>query len=50
MRDRALASRSGVSGTPTFLVGRRGGALRPVQLSSLTADALAPALDALLHP
>jgi hypothetical protein len=37
-----------VSGTPSFFVGRTGGTLRPVALTSLTAGALRPALEAAL--
>jgi protein-disulfide isomerase len=49
MRDAARFARDGgVSGTPTFLVGNSGGVLRRVQLSSLSAEALRPALDAAL--
>jgi protein-disulfide isomerase len=43
-----LAQEVGVHGKPAFLVGRTGGPLRLVPLSSLTADALRPALDAAL--
>ena len=44
-----LARDGGVSGTPTFFVGNSGGVLRRVQLSSLSAEALRPALDAALR-
>jgi protein-disulfide isomerase len=43
-----LAERVGVTGTPSFLAGRSGGRLRPVELTELTADALQPRLDHLL--
>jgi len=43
-----LATTAGVSSTPTFFVGRRGKTLRRVELSSISADALRPALDDLL--
>jgi protein-disulfide isomerase len=42
------AQDAGVRSTPTFAVGRTGGQLRLVQLGSLTAGALTPALDAAL--
>jgi protein-disulfide isomerase len=41
----AFALRAGVRATPTFAVGRRGGTLAIVQVKSLTAAALRPALD-----
>jgi protein-disulfide isomerase len=44
-----LASQAGVSGTPTFFVGRSGGPMQRVALTSLTAAALRPALDAALR-
>lgn len=43
-----LAERHGVSGTPSFLVGRTGGPLRRVALETLGADELAKRLDAAL--
>jgi len=43
-----LATRDGVGGTPTFLIGRTGGVLRPFQPSSLTPAPFAAELDALL--
>ena len=43
------ASQLGVDGTPTFFVGRSGGPLQRVALTSLTAAALRPALDAALQ-
>ena len=47
--DSTLQARSaGVNSTPTFYAGRTGGALRPVNVTSLDAGALRPALDALL--
>lgn len=42
------ASNARVTSTPTFLVGRTGGAMRPAPVTSLTASALTPALDAAL--
>jgi protein-disulfide isomerase len=45
----AVAQSAGVTGTPTFAVGKTAGRLRVVQVSSLTASALAPALDAALR-
>jgi protein-disulfide isomerase len=45
----AVARASGVSSTPTFGVGRTGGQVRLVQVASLTAAALTPALDAALQ-
>jgi protein-disulfide isomerase len=51
-RELAAAERSaqiaGISGTPSFQVGRTGGALRPLSVSSLDASAFRPALDELL--
>jgi protein-disulfide isomerase len=43
------ASQAGVDGTPTFFVGRSGGPLQRVALTTLTAAALRPALDAALQ-
>jgi hypothetical protein len=43
-----FAHESRVSGTPAFFVGRSGGRLRPIRLSSLSSEALSPALDAAL--
>jgi protein-disulfide isomerase len=43
-----LATRAHVDSTPTFLVGRTGRPLRRIGLTSLSADALRPALDDLL--
>lgn len=49
MRDaKRFAHDGGVNGTPTFFVGRSGGTLQRIQLSSLSAEALRPALDAAL--
>ena len=45
----SLASQAGVTGTPTFFVGRSGAPLQRVALASLTAAALRPALDAALQ-
>jgi protein-disulfide isomerase len=44
-----LGRQAGVSGTPTFFVGRSGGPVQRVALTSLTAAALRPALDAALQ-
>jgi protein-disulfide isomerase len=50
LRDaESSASQARVRGTPTFFVGRSGGPLQPVALTSLTAAALRPALDAALQ-
>ena len=47
--DSTLQARTaGINSTPTFYAGRTGGALRPLNVTSLDADALRPALDALL--
>jgi protein-disulfide isomerase len=43
------ASESGISGTPSFAVGRTGGTLRVLELDSLDAQSLRPELDALLQ-
>ena len=43
-----LATSAHVNSTPAFFVGRSGKALRRVELSSISADALRPALDDLL--
>jgi protein-disulfide isomerase len=43
-----LATQNGVGGTPTFLIGRRGGALHPFRPASLTPAPFAAELDALL--
>lgn len=45
---RALSTRLGIRGTPAFAAGRTGGALSPISIRSLDANALHPALDALL--
>lgn len=44
----AAATAAGVDGTPAFEVGRTGGTLRRVQISSLDADALRPAIESAL--
>ena len=44
----ALANEAGVNSTPTFAVGRTGGSLQLVQVTSLTAAGLAPSIDAAL--
>ena len=43
-----FAHEGGVNGTPTFFVGRSGGTLQRIQLSSLSDEALRAALDAAL--
>ncbi len=40
-----LADRNGLNSTPSFLVGRTGGTLRPLQVQALTGDAFSAALD-----
>ena len=45
-----LANTAGVSSTPSFAVGKTGGALQIVHVTSLTAAGLAPSLDAALAP
>ena len=53
--DRALdsasiaAANAGVTGTPTFEVGRTGGQLSRLQIASLDGSAFRPALDRLLR-
>jgi protein-disulfide isomerase len=42
------ASENGIGGTPSFAAGRTGGTLQVLELESLDAEALRPALDALL--
>ena len=42
------ATALGIQGTPSFAAGRTNGRLAPVQISSLDADGLRPALDSLL--
>jgi len=44
----ALAETAGITSTPAFAVGKTGGALRVVQLTSLDASGITPALDAAL--
>ena len=41
----AAASAAGINSTPSFLVGPTGGTLAPVQVQSLDADALRPAIE-----
>lgn len=48
LRDAGLARAAGVSGTPTFEVGRTGGRLHLVTITSLRPDGLRPALNAAL--
>lgn len=45
----ALAQEAGVSSTPSFAVGRNGGPLKVVTISSLDTAGIAPALDAALR-
>jgi protein-disulfide isomerase len=45
----ALASEAGVNSTPSFAVGKTGGALQLVEVRELTAAALKPSLDAALR-
>ncbi len=47
-RDAGSASADGVSSTPSFLVGRSGGKLEPLQVTKLDAASFRPALQALL--
>src|SRR5215218_9813403 len=44
----SAATENAIQGTPSFMVGRTGGTLRPIAIDSLDADGLRPALDALL--
>ena len=46
----AAADAAGVQGTPSFQLGRTGGALELVQLRSLAPEGITPAIDALLRP
>ncbi len=46
----AAADTAGVHGTPSFQLGRTGGALELVQLRSLGPEGITPAIDALLRP
>jgi hypothetical protein len=45
---KAAAAAAGIAGTPSFEVGPTGGRLQRVELQSLDANALRPALDAAL--
>ena len=45
----AAADAAGVHGTPSFQLGRTGGALELVQLRSLGPEGMTPAIDALLR-
>jgi protein-disulfide isomerase len=47
-RVAAIAERAGVHGTPAFQVGPTGGRLELVEVSSLGADGIRPAIDAVL--
>lgn len=44
----AAATASGINGTPSFEIGPTGGQLQRVQITSLDADGLRPAIDSLL--
>ena len=44
-----LARQFAVSGTPTILIGKRGGDLRPLVLRTLEPGAVTPAIDSLLN-
>ena len=46
----AAGDAAGVHGTPSFQLGRTGGALELLQLRSLGPEGIAPAIDALLRP
>jgi protein-disulfide isomerase len=48
--SRALAEAAGIRGTPSFQLGRTGGALELVKLDSLGPEGITPAIDALLRP
>jgi protein-disulfide isomerase len=51
LRDaQSAADAAGVHGTPSFQLGRTGGALELVQLRSLGPEGITPAIDALLRP
>jgi protein-disulfide isomerase len=45
---KALATSAGVSSTPSFALGRRGGSLHVIQVTNLAAGGISPALDAAL--
>jgi len=47
-RASTAASNAGVTSTPSFLVGRTGGAMQLVHATSLTASGITPALEAAL--
>ena len=47
-RSAAAAERAGVHGTPAFQVGRTGGRLELVEVSSLRPDGIRPAIEAVL--
>ena len=46
----SAADAAGVQGTPSFQLGRTGGALELVKLRSLGPEGITPAIDALLRP
>lgn len=49
MADASRAARAaGIAGTPAFQVGKTGGRLQTVPLSSLGPEGLQPAIDAML--
>ena len=45
---RDLQARLGINSTPAFVAARRGGSLAPIQVTSLDASGIRPALDTLL--
>ena len=49
-RAQSAADAAGVQGTPSFQLGRTGGALELVKLRSLAPEGITPAIDALLRP
>jgi protein-disulfide isomerase len=48
--SRALGEAAGIRGTPSFQLGRTGGALELVRFDSLGPEGITPAIDALLRP
>ncbi len=49
-KAQTAANAAGVQGTPSFQLGRTGGALELVKLRSLGPEGITPAIDALLRP
>ena len=49
-KAQAAADAAGVQGTPSFQLGRTGGALEFMKLRSLGPEGITPAIDALLRP